>query len=77
MSDATTPAGAGHACRPGLGLGATALLLSACALNPYIPNTRPYPAPSGASTPHQRLEYALAYADRTYDAYSAKLVEEQ
>jgi len=52
----------------------TALLLSACANNPYVANTRPY-VPNNNLT-RGSLDYAMAYGEQTYEAYEAKLSEE-
>ncbi len=54
---------------------ATVTLLGGCAINPYIANTRPE-APTGTVRPVERLELAYAYANRTQDAYQAKMSEE-
>ena len=47
------------------------LALAACASNPYIERTRP-----GPELKPGNLDYAIAYADASYDAYESKLGEE-
>lgn len=64
---------------PGVGLVSLvlALLLAGCAGLPYIENTRPRSiADKTDALSRNTLEYALEYADDTYDAYGQKLVEE-
>lgn len=66
-------------------LACAALIVSGCASNPYIGNTRPGYSAVGATaggagrSPAEApgsIEYGLRYADNTYEAYETKLAEE-
>jgi hypothetical protein len=56
------------------------VIISGCASNPYIKNTRPSAKenlhPDAPNLEKGTIEYSLKYADDTYDAYEAKLSEE-